>query len=245
MKMFSNIQTEGLEEATDRVGGFTTLDSGIYEATVTLAYVGKSQSSDAQSITVHYDVSGQEVRETYWISNKNGEVSYPDKKDKTKRHPLPGFTSVEDLCLLTTGFPLQEQDVEEKVVMLYNFEERKELPQNVPVLVDLLGKSVTLGVIKQIVDKQAKDASGVYKNTGETRQENVVDKFFHTESRKTVTEVKTNQPEAVFIEIWGKKNTGETRNRSKGVEGTAGAPGRPTPGGAPGSAPKTSKSLFA
>lgn len=246
MKMFSNIQTEGLEEATDRVGGFTTLDSGIYDATVTLAYVGKSQSSDAQSVTVHYSVNGQEIRETYWITNKNGENFYADKKDKTKRHPLPGFTSVDDLCLLTTGFPLVEQNVEDKIVKLYNFEERKELPQNVPVLVDILGKPVTLGVLKQVVDKQAKDASGNYANTGETREENIVDKFFHSEQRKTVTEIKTQQDEAVFLDVWSKKNTGQTRNRAKGVEGNSGAPGRPAlPTGGAGSAPKTSKSLFA
>lgn len=245
MKMFSNIQTAGLEEVTDRVGGFTTLDSGVYDATVTLAYVGKSQSSDAQSVTVHFDVNGQEVRETYWITNKNGQNFYADKKDSTKKHPLPGFTSVDDLCLLTTGFPLTEQTVEEKIVKLYNFEERKELPQTVPVLTDLLGKPVALGVLKQTVDKQAKDASGTYVNTGETRDENVVDKFFHAEMRKTVTEIRTQQDTAVFIEVWAKKNTGQARNKAKGAEGKSGAPGRPAAAnGAPGSAPKTSKSLF-
>lgn len=247
MKMFSNIQTEGMTEAVDRVGGFTVFDSGVYDATVTLAYVQKARNSDAQSIVVHYDIGGQELRETYWFMSKEGNVFSIDKKDKNKKNPLPGFTSVNDLCLLTTGFPLEEQSVEEKVVKLYNFEERKELPQTVPVLVDVIGKAVTLGVIQQTVDKQVKNADGNYVNTGETRDENIVDKIFHAEMRKTVVEIKTGQEEAAFIGIWETKNKGKTRNRAKGAEGKSGAPGaagRPAPGGAPGTAPKASKSLF-
>lgn len=247
-KMFGNLTSDNLTESGDRLGGGGPMESGIYTGTVKLAYAGKSRSSDAQSVVVHIDVNGNEFRETHWVTNKNGENFYLDKQDQTKKHPLPGFTHVDDLCLLTTGFGLAEQDIEEKVVSLYDFEARQEVPQNVPVLTGLLGKEITVGVVKQTVDKTAKDANGKYNPTGETRDENVADKFFHTETKRTVTEIKTGQEEAIFHDKWKEKNTGKTRNRAKGAEGNSGAPGRKAGNaGAPGSAggaQKPATSLF-
>lgn len=243
-KMFGNLSTDGLEEAGDRLGMGGLLESGAYDGTIKLAFVGKSQSSDAQSITLHIDVDGKEFRETYWVTNKVGENFYLDKKDPKKKHPLPGFTMVDDACLVTTGQPLSDQVVEEKVVNLYDFEAKKEVPQNVQVLVDLIGKPITIGVQKQTVDKQQKDSAGNYVNTGETRDQNVADKFFHCESKRTVTEFRNGVEEAVFYPKWVEKNTGKTINRAKGAEGKAGVPGRPA-AGAPAAGQAKAKSLFA
>jgi hypothetical protein len=241
MKMFGNLTTDGLEEAGDFLGGGGLLDTGVYPATVKLAYAGKSQSSESQSVTVHLDVNGLEVRETFWVTNRNGDNSYADKKDPKKKHPLPGFVSVDDLCLVTTGHGLTEQDIEEKVVKLYDYEAKKDLPQNVPVLVDLLGKNLHVALVRQIVDKQKKNDAGVYVNTGETREENVIDKVFHFDSRRTVSEIRNKIAEPIFIEKWAEKNAGKTRNRSKGAEGNAGVPGAKS---APAPSPKPKNSLF-
>jgi hypothetical protein len=242
-KMFGNLSTDGLEEAGDRLGG-GLLETRTYDGTVRLAYAGKSQSSAAQSVTAHIDIMGIEFRETYWVTNRDGTNSYADKRDATKKHPLPGYTMVDDLCLLTTGLPLSEQPAEEKVVKLWDYESKKEIPQNVQVLVDLIGKPITVAILKQTVDKQAKDSAGNYVATGETRDENIADKFFHTDSRRTVTEVREGMEEAVFYGKWVEKNAGKTRNRSKGGEGKAGVPGRPAAANAPGAAKPKAKSLF-
>ena len=239
MSLFGDLKDDGLEESGDVLGGGGTLESGAHEAIIKLAFAGKSQSSNARSLVVHFDINGFEYRETYWITNKNGENFYTDKKDNTKRHQLPGYSIVNSLCLLSTGFPLSEQEGEEKTVNLYDFDAKKELPKSVPVLTDLIGKPITIGLLKQIVDKTAKDDSGKYNPTGETREENVADKFFHAESHRTVTEVKGGLEEAVFYEKWVEKNTGKTRNRAKGVEGKSGAPSK---GGKASTEPK--KSLF-
>lgn len=241
-KMFGNLTTDGLEESGDRLGGGFLFESGVYTGTVKMAYAGKASQSEATSITVLIDFDGREFRETLWVTNRNGENSYADKKDANKKHPLPGFTMVDDLCLVTTGHGLADQNVEEKVVKIYDFEHRKDMPTNVPVLVDLIGKPITAAVLKQTVDKQKKNDAGVYVNTGETREENTVDKFFHTESRRTVTEIKQGIEEAIFIDAWDQKNKGKTRNRAKGGadNGKAGAPGA----GAPGAAQKPKQSLF-
>lgn len=132
--------------------------------------------------------------------------------------------------------------MEEKVVNLYDFEAKKELPKNVIVLTDVIGKPITVGVIKQIVDKNVKDSSGNYVPSGETREENVIDKAFHQESKRTVSEIRAGLDEAVFYPKWVEKNQGKPpRNRAKGAEGKTGAPGQPP---AAGQAAKPKSSLF-
>lgn len=245
MKMFGNMTTDGLETSGDRLGGGGVQESGAYDAKIKAAYVGKAQNSNAQSITVMLDAGGREIRQTIWITTKDGNNFYPDKQDPTKRHILPGFATIDELCLLTTGQPLSEQSVEDKVLSLYDFEAKKEIPQNVPVLTALTGQPITVGLIKQIVDKNKKDSAGNYVPSGETREENEIDKFFHHDTKMTVTEYREGLEEAVFYPKWVEKNRGKTRNRAKGAEGKAGAPGRPAgaPPAAQNQAPKTS--LFA
>lgn len=223
-KMFGKLNSDGLEQAADRLGGGSVLETDLYTGTVKLAYAGKA-ASGAQSVTVMIDFGGREYREAFWLTNKAGENYYADKANPGKKQPLPGFTSVDDLCLLTTGFPLSEQTVEEKVVRIYDYEQRKEIPTNVPVLLDLVGKPISAGIVKQIVDKQKKDTSGEYRNTGETRTENAVEKFFHADSSRTVNEIRDGIETGVFAGKWVEKNKGQTRNKAKGSEGKAGVPG--------------------
>ncbi|MGQ0565567.1 MAG: hypothetical protein ACT4OK_10920 [Gemmobacter sp.] len=246
-KMFGGLTSAGLEKTTDRLGGGGVLDTDFYTGTVKLAYAGKS-SGGATSITVHLDLDGREYRETFYITNKAGENFFIDKKDPKKKQPMPGFVSVDELCLLTTGFPLEEQTAEDKVVKIYDFEQKKEIPTNVPVLIDVIGKKVSAAIVRQTVDKQKKDTSGEYRNTGETRDENVVDKFFHAESARTVNEIRDGIETGIFAGKWTEKNKGITRNKAKGSEGKTGTPGAATSGGfqpsAGNQAAQTRPSLF-
>ena len=112
------------------------------------------------------------------------------------------------------------------------------------VFVDVIGKPITVGVIRQIEDKTAKDGNGNYQATGETRTINVADKFFHTESKRTVTEFLEQLDEAAFYSKWVEKNKGKDRNRAKGAEGKSGAPAnRPAAAGGEAGGQKK-KSLF-
>lgn len=139
-KMFGNLTTDGLEVAGDTLGGGGAVESGAYDGIVKAAYVGKSNSSNAQSITVILTVGNREIRDTQWITNRNGENFYVDKNDSSKRHPLPGYTLIDELCYCASGKSLAEQDIEEKVLKIYSFEERKEVNQSVPVLTDLTAR---------------------------------------------------------------------------------------------------------
>lgn len=241
VKLFEAQSTDALEKPGDFIPG-GVLETGLYNAIVKAAYVGKSTTSAAQSVTVMLEVEGREVRETFWVTNREGLNSYADKKDSKKRYPLPGFNSVDELCLVTTGFSLSDQEAEEKVLKLYDFDQRKEVPQTVPVLTGLTGKPVLVALVQTVVDKQSRSEAGEYVATGQTRTQTVMEKFMHAETRKTVTEI-VNKADAEFADKWKARMKGQVRNKStKGANqnaGTAGTP--PTPGAGGGG---TSGSIF-
>lgn len=242
--IFANKKADGFEDEKDVLGGGGQVDTAIYTGTVKLAFAKKSQSSDAQGVEYHIDLkmpSGGSFtfRETQWVTNRNGEHTYQDKQDPTKKHLLPGYQMIEALCLLTTGVPLSDQNMAEKVFNLYDFEARKELPKSVPVLVDLIGKPITVAVVRQTVDQTTKDSNGVYQPNGKTRDENLADKFFQADTNLTTSEIRQGVESAIFAPAWETKNKGKTRMLAKGAEGNSGAPGAPPTSGG-NSAPKTS-----
>ena len=246
MSIFGNLTNEGLEETTDRLGGFQIRATDIYPATIKAAYAGQS-AGGARNVTIVAELPDGEYSETIYVTNKKGENWFLNQNDKSKKVPLPGFTTIDDICLVTTGKPLAEQDTEEKVVKIYDFDERKELPKAVQMLVDLIGQPLFLGIVQQTVDKNQKNEStGEYEPTGETRDENVIEKVFHDPSKMTVVEARQGATEPVFYEKWLSKNKGNVRNKAKGADGKGAKSGRPG-GGAPQSGAggqKKTSSLF-
>ena len=147
MSIFGNLTNEGLEETTDRLGGFQIRATDIYPATIKAAYAGQSVGG-ARNVTIVVELPDGEYSETIYVTNKKGENWFLNQNDKSKKVPLPGFTTIDDICLVTTGKSLAEQDSEEKVVKIYDFNERKELPKAVPMLVDLIGQTLFLGIVQ-------------------------------------------------------------------------------------------------
>lgn len=238
---FGDLSTEGLEKSGDFLGGGGAIDSGVYTGEIKLVFVGKSDGG-AHFLEVHVDLpGGRPYRERLWVKGKNG-LHYYERNGK--KSPLPGFTVANDLALLSTGFDLSGQTFEEKIVKLYDFDAKMEVPTKVQAITSMMGQSITIGVLKQTVDKNVKDSTGAYVPSGETRDENAIDKVFHTETGKTVSELSTlpKDAPAEFQAKWDAKNKGQTRMKAKGAEGKTGTPGAiPTGGGAK---PATSKSLF-
>lgn len=244
MALFNNLTTEGLEESQDRLGGFSPLETDIYTGTIKAMYAGHSQGG-AMSVTLLADMGGKEYRETFYVTNKKGENFFLNKEDKTKKVPLPGFTIVDDMCLIATGKPLSEQESEEKVINIYDYDLKKEVPKSVPMLTELLGQKITLAILKQIENKNVKQGDE-YVASAETREINVVDKVFHPELKLTVAEARNGQDEAKFHDAWSERNKGVTRDKRTIKDGAAGAAGTPPKAGASaaagGAAPR--KSLF-
>lgn len=249
MNVFGNLSTEGLEEAQDRIGGFRIRETGAYLGKIKLAYVRQSANSKAKSVTIVADLPDGEYRETFWVTSKDDLNFYTNKEGK--KSALPGFTIVDDLCVVTTNKPLSEQPAEEKVINIYDAEQKKEVPTAVPMLVELLGKEAIFGIQKQLRNKQEKNTTtGQYEDTADSREENAVDKIFHHPSTLTVVEARKGIQKAAFYGIWVEKNTGVTSDRrtiKDGVKGSAGSVRSGRPAGAPpkaGDTPRQTTSLF-
>lgn len=242
---FGNLTNDGLEEAEDRLGGgYQPLDTDMYMATIKAAYAGKS-AGGAQNVTILADVNGREYRETIYITNKKGENFFLNKEDNSKKVPLPGFTTIDDLCLITTEQPLAAQPVEDKMLKIWDPEQRKEMPKSVPVLVDLTGKQVLLAIGKLLENKNEKDSSGNYVPTADTRESNVIEKVLHPELKITVVEAKNSAEGPAYHDAWLEKNRGNVRDRRTIKDGQAGEAGRPSRGApAAGAAAGRPKSLF-
>lgn len=240
MSIFKDMTTQNLEQSEDRLGGFQPLASDIYTGPIKNFFAGEAKSG-ARNVTLIMDVGGgKEYRETIYISNKEKQNYFV--KDN-KKQPLPGFTVINDICLIATGKELCEQETEEKVVKVYDPDTKTEQPKAVPVLTECLGKTISLAILQQLENKQAKDSTGEYKPTAETRVSNLIDKVFHPEMKVTVAEARKGMEKGEFWDAWLKRNQGQQRDRRDIKDDGKGASAAPPKAG--GTAPASPrKSLF-
>lgn len=227
------------EVEDDYIGGGGVLDTDIYSGKIKYAYIGKAQNSDARNVTICVEVNGVSVTEQIWMTNREGDVTYTDRKTQEKKN-LPGFNKINSLCMLIAGKEVGDMDVEDKVLQLYDYESKKELPQSVPCFVDLHGEEVQVAIQRQTVDKtQKNESTGNYEPTGETRDINTFVKFFPSEKLVTISEVAhfvkslggemadvlgsgdmakaiAKMPEGEYGAAWLEKNRGKTWNRATG-----------------------------
>ena len=235
----TDIQTE-----RDSIGGAVLLESGTYTCTVVNAYIKKSDKGALGLFITFKTEDGKEFRMTQYMTGGDAKGNLPYYTDKEgKKQFLPGFNIANSLSLLTIGKEISELDTEEKVIKLYNTDAKAEVPTKVDMVVDLLGQEIIVGVIKQTVDKTKKnDATGEYEATGETRDENEVDKLFRASDKMTTAEIRAQASEAAFFKAWSEKNTGVSRNKA-GKSSGGGNAGSPRTAGTSGT-PKPKTSLF-
>ena len=245
MSLLANLATDSsIADEKDVIGGGGPVDSGIYNATISLAHIIKSQGGAMGLALTLKTESGKDIRQTLWMTSgtAKGAKNYYEDKNGAKQY-LPGFLLANSLSLLAAGKEIASMDTEQKVINLYSPEAKAEVPTKVDMVMDLLGKEIIAGIIKQTVDKTKKnETTGVYEATGETREENELDKFFRAKDRMTTAEIRAQAEEAVFIDSWESKWAGKVRDRAKGA--AAGLAGVPKLGGAPGAAKKPTTSLF-
>lgn len=229
MSFLKNLQSDSsIQDEKDNLGGGSSvLDSNIYLSTITLAFLTTSDGG-AMALNIRAKTEdGEEIRQQLWMTSgtAKGCKNYYEDKNGEKKY-LPGFLMANALSLLTTGKEISEQDTEEKVVSLWSSAAKAEVPTKVPMFMDMLNKQVIFGLMKQTVDKTVKDERGKYVPSGETREENEIDKVFHAESRKTTAEIRAQAPKATFIDQWVAKWAGKVKNKAKGTDGAvkAGAP---------------------
>lgn len=244
MSLLKNLTSDdSIANEKDSVGGGGgVLDSGLYPSTVTLAYLTKSAGGAVGLVLNAKTNQGRDIRQTIYMTSGDakGNKNYYEK-DGQKNY-LPGFIAANALALLSTGKEISDLDTEMKVVKVYNYEAKAEVPTKVEVIVDLIGKEIVIGLIKQTVDKTAKNSTtGAYEPTGETREENEIDKFFRASDKMTTAEIRAAANEPTFYNTWAAKWLGQVKNKAKGGSGIAGAP---KAGAIAGASKKPTASLF-
>lgn len=247
MSLLSGLTTdESINNEKDTLGGGGALDTDLYKSTITMAYLNKSKGG-ALGLNIHFKTDqGREFRQTLWISSGDakGNKNYYENK-QGERNYLPGFLHADAICLLTLQKGITEMDTEEKVVNVYSPEAQAEVPTKVECLVDLINEEVVVALQKQIVDKRQKADDGSYQPTGETREENEIDKIFRASDGMTTAEIRAKAEEATFVHSWKEKWQGKTRDRSTGAAGGAKAGAPKAAGAAAGGTSKPRQSLFA
>jgi len=215
--LLKTFTTEDLEQAKDTVGGFQRVESGVYSATIKMAYVTQS-TGGATGIGLELVIDKQPYNETVWVSSREGKNFYVGQ-DGTKR-PLPGFTLINDLCLLVTVTPLANQETAVKKVEVYDWEAKGKVLKALPVLTDLIGQKTQVGILKQTVNKRAQNSAGVYVPVAEIREENVLHKVFHADTNQTANEEKAGV-EAGFIDRWKEQYEGKLVDKTVPVQQTS------------------------
>lgn len=222
MSLFDGMeQSQKAEVEKDVLGGSRILDSGIYPTRIEHAYQVKSSGGALGIALSLVTPEGQKINKTIYISTKAGKTFYV--KDG-KEYNLPGYSLMSSLATLLTDKSLVTLETEDKVVKVFDFNTKAEVPTTVPMLTELVGKEVYTGVLRQIVDKNVKTDEGTYVPTGETREENEIAKFFDAQTKQTASEMKAGNSEAEFFDKWKDKFSGEVLNKAKGAAGKAGAP---------------------
>ena len=212
-----------LEEVKDTVGGgFSVLDTDIYKGKVKMAFLDVwGSGANYVALTLALE-NGKEYSENITITNKKGDTFY---EKNGKNYPLPGFVTIDDLCLVTLGVGLSEMDAhtEEKQVAVYDRDAGKEIPKVKQVLTGLLGKDVAVAIQKSIETKMDKDGEGKYTiPTADTREANSIEKIFEPESMMTTVEARAEKTEGEFYKVWLEKNQGKTRDKTHKSGATGG-----------------------
>jgi len=197
----------------DSLGGFTPLTSDIHEMTIEYAFTGVSEKG-AKFVTFKLQTGKQSQVITQYITSgreKGGKNYYVDKKNPAIKHYLPGYQMVQDICQVAVGKNLSElSEPEEKQLMIWSYDQSKEVPTKKPVLMDLLGASFACGMIQVQQDK--------YTDPSKTVTVVEMDKAFTANAHLTANELAAGATEGAFAKAWLAKNKDrviDKRDKSK------------------------------
>lgn len=244
LKASNDVKTQG-----DSLGvGKFIFDSNIYNFTVIQAYLEIAKSGAAGlAVKLKDQDSGKELSETFWMTSgtEKGCKTYYEKDGE--KFELAGFAMARHLAMLTVGKDISDLVPEDKLIKLYSYEAKGEVPTTVKMYTELLGKEITAGILKKVVDvNKLNDSTKKYEATGETKEVNEIDKLFRAADQFTVTELRAKAPAPTFIDTWRNQWAGKTKTVAKGVKaGNSGVAGFPSTAAAnQGAAPAPAKSIF-
>lgn len=229
--------TETAKEVSLTGGAKFMAESGAQKAKIAACYITTS-TKGALIGNIHLNTEdGTNLKMYKYMTDKEQSITSTHDGKTTYR---AGYTWFNNMCLLATGNPLFDedlelmQDIEEKFIDLYNFDQKAMVPTKVNMLMDTLCPkdeefNIVAGIIKQTVDKNVKneafDPSQSYSDTnqawipsGEVKDENQIEVWFHIDDNRTVIEVQNGVEDADYFPQWEDKNKGKTRFLAKAAK---------------------------
>lgn len=210
-------RTTDIQPETDRPlnGGRKQLEAGVHDFVIEYAYLEEA-TSGALAVVIKFTSPDGEFTTREWIMSgrEKGSTNFYTDKQGNKRY-LPGFVTASNIVRLTLDKELDELEPEDKVLMLYDGSAGRETPQTKPVLVDLSGCEITLGIKKILEDG--------YKDPTKSRTNYEIVTVFHTATGCTVPELEADMTKGAYIETFRSKFTGEAGVVDKRVQSKEGA----------------------
>jgi hypothetical protein len=204
-------------------GGFV-LDTGLYPMVVDNAYMDKS-SGGALNLNIHLKLAGGDkriFRQTIYMTSGKAKGGKPFYMKDGKKYPLPGYIIANNIAQVTTDLPINQVTPEKKLVKLYDFEAKGEVAREVPVVTEMIGKELLVGMRKCRENKRVKSGDD-WVDSPEAREFNEIDKVFDTDGF-TVTERAAEADKASFVEQWKDAHPSDfVRDRFKVPAGGSGA----------------------
>lgn len=225
--LFSSLKADekDVERQVESVGGNrVVLPSDIYDATIAIAYTQQNTSKESQAIgvTIIFKIKDVEHRETFYVSDRKGNNYYTSSKGN--KIYLPGFTLVDDLCMIATGGDkhLSDCNTKDVIIEVYNFESKQTEKTTVISIEELQGAKVkvALSQVKEYRQVKQTDASGKvsYVPSDKVDEKNVVRQFFDPDRHMTVLEAISGKTEPEYYNKWLEKNKDKLWDKTANVK---------------------------
>jgi len=186
------------------------------------AYLDKTDTG-AMMMHVHLKrkTGGNQIyRFSNCIVSGDAKGNKPTYAKDGKEYPLPGYSQMNQICKIAGEISLGQIEPEKKLVKLYDFEAKTEVPREVPVVTQIVGQEILVGIRLRRENKRSL-SNGKWVDTNEAREFNEIDKVFYPDGF-TVTEKAAEAEEAAFVGKWQSANPeGTVIDKFKPVAGGA------------------------
>lgn len=249
MNLASLKTDSSIQDDTDTLGGSQRIEvSDIYNLTIDYAYFDTSPHGSMALKLQFTSDTGKKHQQALWMTGRTdkGGNNYYTQKNGERRY-LAGFSLANDIALLTVGSEIGDLETQEKMVKLWDYDAKAEVPTKVPMYAELVGKKITAGMLRATVDKNTRQDDGSYVNQGETEEKVELHKVFRARDRLTRTEIVAEETESVFLGKWIEKHKGTIADKAPKAKALA-ANGQLAPASLvakPAAAAKPIGSLFA
>lgn len=219
--MFKKAKRDAALESNykERVGGFTPLPSGLYEATIKRAYAVSTDKSDAAAVrielTVTSDTGKTEMTETFWVMSAEGETFRVDKRTGERR-VIPEWMEMNNLASLATDGEFKFPDLETDDYSYRVEKEGKESFIKTECYPELEGFEVLVAITHRKRYKQVKQGDK-YVYIDEVYETNTVDRFFDLDGF-TAAELDREAEEPSISTKWEEKNAGKVIEQRRPAE---------------------------